>query len=58
MTLGLVIAGIGVAPLYPVTLAALVATPGLNPTRLSAIGALASGTAILSPPPPWQPSPG
>ncbi|MEI8412332.1 MULTISPECIES: MFS transporter [unclassified Kribbella] len=47
VTIGLVIAGMGVAPLYPVTLAALVATPGLNPTRLSAIGALASGTAIL-----------
>ncbi|WP_433160145.1 MFS transporter [Kribbella sp. CA-247076] len=47
VALGLVIAGAGVAPLYPVTLAALVATPGLNPTRLSAIGALASGTAIL-----------
>ncbi|GAA0614029.1 MFS transporter [Kribbella sandramycini] len=44
---GLVIAGIGVAPLYPVTLAALVATPGLNPTRLAGLGALASGTAIL-----------
>jgi hypothetical protein len=50
VTIGLVIAGTGVAPLYPVTLAALVATPGLNPTRLSAIGALASGTAILTTP--------
>ena len=47
VTIGLVVAGFGVAPLYPVTLAALVATPGLNPTRLSALGALASGTAIL-----------
>ncbi|WP_202866260.1 MFS transporter [Kribbella turkmenica] len=47
VALGLVVAGAGVAPLYPVTLAALVAIPGLNPTRLSAIGALASGTAIL-----------
>ncbi|MFI7064876.1 MFS transporter [Kribbella sp. NPDC050124] len=47
VTIGLVLAGTGVAPLYPVTLAALVATPGPNPTRLSAIGALASGTAIL-----------
>jgi len=44
---GLVVAGLGVAPLYPVTLAALVATPGLSPERLAAIGALASGTAIL-----------
>ncbi|MGW6277413.1 MFS transporter [Kribbella sp. NPDC055071] len=47
VALGLVVAGLGVAPLYPVTLAALVATPGLSPARLAAIGALASGTAIL-----------
>ena len=44
---GLVVAGAGVAPLYPITLAALVATPGLSPARLAAIGAMASGTAIL-----------
>lgn len=47
VAIGLVVAGTGVAPLYPVTLAALVATPGLSPARLAAIGALASGTAIL-----------
>ncbi|MGW7684615.1 MFS transporter [Kribbella sp. NPDC054772] len=47
VALGLVVAGLGVAPLYPVTLAALVATPGLSSARLAAIGALASGTAIL-----------
>jgi hypothetical protein len=47
VTIGLVIAGTGVAPLYPVTLAALVAIPGPSPARLAAIGALASGTAIL-----------
>jgi hypothetical protein len=47
VALGLVVAGLGVAPLYPVTLAALVATPGLSSERLAAIGALASGTAIL-----------
>ncbi|MEU8226813.1 MFS transporter [Kribbella sp. NPDC048915] len=47
VALGLVVAGLGVAPLYPVTLATLVATPGLSSARLSAIGALASGTAIL-----------
>jgi hypothetical protein len=47
VALGLAVAGLGVAPLYPVTLAALVATPGLSPARLSAVGALASGTAIL-----------
>ncbi|MFK4089130.1 MFS transporter [Kribbella sp. NPDC020789] len=47
IAIGLVLAGIGVAPLYPVTIAALVAMPGLSPTRLAALGALASGTAIL-----------
>jgi MFS family permease len=47
VALGLVVAGLGVAPLYPVTLAALVATRGLSAARLAAIGALASGTAIL-----------
>jgi MFS family permease len=47
VALGLVVAGLGVAPLYPVTLASLVATPGLSSARLSAVGALASGTAIL-----------
>lgn len=47
VALGLVVAGLGVAPLYPVTLASLVATPGLSSARLAAIGALASGTAIL-----------
>jgi hypothetical protein len=47
VALGLVVAGLGVAPLYPVTLASLVATPGLSSARLSAVGALASGTAFL-----------
>jgi MFS family permease len=47
VAVGLAVAGLGVAPLYPITLAALVATPGLSPARLSAIGAMASGTAIL-----------
>jgi hypothetical protein len=47
VTAGLVVAGIGVAPLYPVTLAALVATPGLSSARLAALGASASGVAIL-----------
>ncbi|MET9316482.1 MFS transporter [Kribbella sp. NPDC003505] len=47
VALGLVVAGLGVAPLYPVTLAALVATPGLSSARLAAVGAMASGAAIL-----------
>ncbi|HWD82759.1 MAG TPA: MFS transporter [Kribbella sp.] len=44
---GLVVAGLGVAPLYPVTIAALVAIPGISSARLAAVGAMASGTAIL-----------
>ncbi|MFF0270625.1 MFS transporter [Kribbella sp. NPDC004536] len=44
---GLIVAGLGVAPLYPVTLASLVATPGISAARLAAVGAMASGTAIL-----------
>jgi MFS family permease len=47
VALGLVVAGLGVAPLYPVTLASLVATPGISSARLAAVGAMASGTAIL-----------
>jgi hypothetical protein len=47
VALGLGVAGFGIAPLYPVTLAALVATPGLSRARLAAVGALASGVAIL-----------
>ncbi|WP_203988555.1 hypothetical protein [Sphaerisporangium rufum] len=47
---GLVVAGLGVAPLYPVTLARLVQTPGLPPARSAAYGTLASGTAILAAP--------
>lgn len=44
---GLMVAGLGLAVLYPVTLADLVATPGLAPAHAAALGALASGTAIL-----------
>jgi MFS family permease len=47
---GLLLAGIGVAPLYPLTIAELVATPGIRPVRLAALGALASATAILAAP--------
>ncbi|MFF0312839.1 hypothetical protein ACFYSC_35915 [Streptosporangium sp. NPDC004379] len=50
VTAGLVLAGLGVAPLYPVTLARLVGLPGLTATRSAAYGALASGTAILAAP--------
>ncbi|WP_232667385.1 MFS transporter [Pseudonocardia sp. TRM90224] len=47
---GLGIAGLGVAALYPVCLARLVHVPGLTAARSAAYGALASGTAILAAP--------
>lgn len=47
---GLVTAGVGVATLYPVTLSSLMATPRLNPAHGASLGALASGTAIVSAP--------
>ncbi len=50
VTAGLVLAGLGVAPFYPVTLARLIQVPGLSPARSAAYGALASGTAILAAP--------
>ncbi|MGI5171326.1 MFS transporter [Spirillospora sp. CA-253888] len=47
---GLALAGLGVAPFYPVTLARFVRLPGLGSTRTAAYGALASGTAVLAAP--------
>jgi len=44
--LGQLLAGVGVATLYPITLAGLMATPGLRPELGASLGALASGTAI------------
>ncbi len=44
---GLFLAGLGAALLYPVTLAELLAVPGLGTRRGASAGALASGTAIL-----------
>lgn len=44
---GLVIAGIGVATLYPVTLTQLMSVPGLAQSHGASLGALASGTAIV-----------
>jgi len=43
---GLVLAGLGVATLYPVTLVNLMRTPGLSQSMGSSLGALASGVAI------------
>ncbi|MEV0154942.1 MFS transporter [Micromonospora sp. NPDC050686] len=45
--LGLVLAGLGVAVLYPLTLAGLMSAPGMSPPVAASLGALASGTAIL-----------
>ena len=50
ITAGLVVAGAGVATLYPVALAGLVATPRLSAAHAASLGALASGTAILAAP--------
>jgi MFS family permease len=50
VTAGLGIGGLGIAVLYPVTLAALTATPGLAARHTAALGASASGTAILAAP--------
>jgi MFS family permease len=44
--LGQLVAGFGLATLYPITLARLMATPGLRPELGASMGALASGTAI------------
>jgi hypothetical protein len=47
VVVGLVVAGLGTAAFYPVTLARLVQVPGMSVVRGPAFGALASGTAIL-----------
>jgi len=47
---GTALAGLGIAVLYPFTLARLVETPGLGLQRGSALAALASGTAVLGAP--------
>ena len=44
--LGQFLAGLGIATLYPVTLARLMAAPGLRPELAASLGALASATAI------------
>lgn len=44
---GQFLAGFGIATLYPVTLARLMATPGLRPEVGASLGALGSGTAIV-----------
>ncbi|HYD40499.1 MAG TPA: hypothetical protein VEB43_06690 [Anaeromyxobacter sp.] len=41
------VAGLGLSPLYPLTVAQLVRIPGMDPGRGSAVAALGSGTAVL-----------
>jgi MFS family permease len=50
ITAALTLAGAGIATLYPITLADLTATPRLTPAHAASLGALASGTAILTAP--------
>lgn len=47
---GIALAGLGVATLYPVTLAHLMATPRLAPAHGASLGAMASGTAVVAAP--------
>jgi hypothetical protein len=47
---GVTLAGLGIAMLYPLTLARLVQTPGLGLQRGSALAAMASGAAVLGAP--------
>ncbi|QSB16177.1 hypothetical protein JQS43_07725 [Natronosporangium hydrolyticum] len=50
VTVGITIASLGIALLYPITLAQLVAVPGLRPRHAASIGSLASGSAVLAAP--------
>jgi len=43
---GLLLAGLGIATLYPVTLVRLMTVPGLRPELASSLGTLAAGTAM------------
>jgi MFS family permease len=47
VTVGLALAGLGVATLYPIVLADLISIPGVSPAHLASLSAFASGTAIL-----------
>ncbi len=50
VAMGVALAGLGIAVLYPLTLARLVHTPGLGLRRGSALAAVASGAAVLGAP--------
>ncbi|MEV8378207.1 MFS transporter [Kribbella sp. NPDC056861] len=47
VTIGLGVAGLGVATMYPIVLADLISIPGVSPAHLSSLSACASGVAIL-----------
>jgi hypothetical protein len=47
IALAIAAAGVGIAPLYPLTIDALVHAPNLHPRWGSAVGALGSGAAVL-----------
>jgi hypothetical protein len=47
---GILVASLGIAPLYPIMLGRLVSVPDLADRHSASIGSLASGTAILAAP--------
>ncbi|GAA1574893.1 hypothetical protein GCM10009789_30440 [Kribbella sancticallisti] len=47
VTVGLALAGLGVATFYPIVLADLISIPGVSPAHLASLSACASGVAIL-----------
>ncbi|SDL73978.1 hypothetical protein SAMN05216298_4994 [Glycomyces sambucus] len=50
VTAGIAVASLGIAPLYPIMLGAMVSVPGLTARHSASIASLASGTAILAAP--------
>jgi len=50
VTIGIAVASLGIAPMYPIMLGGLVGIPGLTARSSASIGSLASGTAILAAP--------
>jgi hypothetical protein len=47
VAIGLGVAGLGVATMYPIVLADLISIPGVSPAHLASLSACASGVAIL-----------
>jgi MFS family permease len=50
VTAGITLASLGIALLYPISLAQLLAVPGLDTRHAASIGSLASGTAVVAAP--------